>query len=369
MTEYQEMKIPQCSPLDNFRKKQPEILKAIGEVLESGRYILGPAVEKLEREFAAFCGCRGAIGVANGTDAVELALRSLNLPAGSLVACPDLTASATAAAIQRAGCEVFPIDLEPDTCTISPQALRQALADFDIRAIVAVHLYGQPADLPAILSAADGRPVIEDCAQAHGALLDGRRVGVFGYCGAFSFYPTKNLGAIGDGGMIVCDDPELLENLAVLRQYGWRQRFDSAIRGVNSRLDELQAAILLVKLAELEKDNRRRREIAARYDAGFRDLPLQIPKIRPGAFPVYHQYVIRAGDRDALREFLRQRGIATAIHYPKALHQQAAFRPSVGRVFPEAEAAVREILSLPMYPELTENAVETVIAAVREFFR
>lgn len=365
------MNVPQCNPAAAYQARRTEIDAAIRRVLDSGYYILGQEVAAFEAEFAAFHGIGHCVSCANGTDAIELALRALGIGPGDTVLTVANTAVATVSAIGRTGAAVAFADIEPDFFTIDPAAVEKVLRERSIRAVVAVHLFGQMADLPALrrITAAAGVALIEDCAQAHGAKLHGMLAGTQGEAGAFSFYPTKNLGAIGDGGAVLTASPQLAERLRELRQYGWRERYVSEIPGLNSRLDELQAAILRAKLPDLASDNRRRAAIAAQYDGELAEIPgLVLPRVRPGAEHVYHQYVIRTPRRDALRHFLLGCGVGSAIHYPEPIHRQKAYRDPALRL-PVTEAVNREILSLPMYPGLTSEEVAFSIGKVREFFQ
>jgi dTDP-4-amino-4,6-dideoxygalactose transaminase len=370
--------IPQANPGASYLEQKPAIDAAIAEVLESGRYILGEQVAKFEQEFAAYLGVNHGVGVASGTDAIELALRALEIGAGQAVIAPSHTAVATVAAIERAGARPVLIDVDPKTYTITAGAVEAVIKsrrDFDgcrLAAVVAVHLYGHAADMPAILEVATrhGLRVIEDCAQSHGARIDRLSTGAFGDLAAFSFYPTKNLGAFGDGGLVATNDPRLCERLLALREYGWQKRYVSAVPGLNSRLDPLQAAVLGVKLTHLEADNDRRREIAARYSAGLAGLGLELPT-SAGVRHVFHQYVIRTPARDDLSAFLASRSILTGIHYPVPVHLQPAYR---GRRLSfdeprETDRLCEEILSLPMFPQLTDAEVDRVIAAISEWAR
>lgn len=362
------MKIPQCNPHLNYTANREAIDSAITEVLNSGRYILGNAVKSFEREYAAWHGCGGAVGVANGTDALELALRSLELPEQARIAVTSHTASATGIAILRAGLIPVFVDIDEMTYNISPECLAETIEkNPDIAAVVVVHLYGAPADMKKVmtLTAAKGIPVIEDCAQAHGATVAGQKVGTFGKCGAFSFYPTKNLGAMGDGGAVISLDTALLRKLELLRQYGWTERFSCGSYGVNSRLDELQAAILRVKLKNLENDNRQRQKIAAQYLQELSDLPIILAITLTGHQHVYHQFVIRTQKRDQLQQYLADRGIGTAIHYPKMLHQQPLFAPYVSGDLKTLD----DILSLPIFPEMSQEMVIYVTEKIKEFFQ
>jgi dTDP-4-amino-4,6-dideoxygalactose transaminase len=363
--------IPQNSPIANLLAHKIEIESALARVLASGWYILGEEVAAFEREFAKSVGAGHAIGVANGTDALQLALRGLGVGAGDSVVTVPHTAVATVAAIELAGATPVLVDIDPATFTMDAARLGRAMGP-NVKAIIPVHLYGQPADLAAILPIAErhGAAIIEDCAQAHGATLDGRAMGTWGRAGAFSFYPTKNLGALGDGGAVVTSDVALAARIRSLREYGWRDRYVSSEAGLNSRLDEMQAAILRVKLRYLNAENARRREIASWYNESLARLPLKLPAIARGAAHVFHQYVVRTGRRDALREHLKRSGVGALIHYPVPVHLQPAYRDRVMRVgsLDASEAAAREVLSLPMFPELPRADVDRVCAAVRSFF-
>lgn len=365
--------VPQTDPGAAYLAQRPEIDAAIAHVLGAGRYILGEEVAAFEREFAAFIGVGHAVGVASGTDALVLALRAIGVGAEDYVVTVSHTAVATVAAIELAGARPLLIDIDAASCTMDAAELACALAapPGRIAAVIPVHLYGQAADLDAILPLARryGARIIEDCAQCHGATLGGRRLGSFGDLAAFSFYPTKNLGALGDGGAVVTGDASLAERLRMLREYGWRERYVSKVPGMNSRLDELQAAVLRVKLGALDADNARRAGIAAAYDRGLAGTALGLPARRPGATHVFHQYVIRSSARDAIRESLLVCGIATGIHYPLPVHLQPAYR---GRLasgpegLGESERAAREVLSLPIYPQLAADALARVVATLRE---
>ncbi len=362
-------------PLEDYRLHAAAIDKALKNTLDQGHYILGSEVSAFEKEFAAFVGCKHAIGVANGTDSIELLLRGLGIGAGHCVAVPSQTAVASVSAIARAGAIPVFIDVEPDSFTISPSCLEQALENstgHQIKAVLAVHLYGHPSDLNGlqVVCQKHGLILLEDCAQSHGAEFLGRKVGGIGHGGSFSFYPTKNLGAIGDGGAVTTDDDELAERILCLRQYGWRERYISAIEGVNSRLDELQAAILRVKLPYLARSNESRQRLAALYDTRLAGLPLETPRVAPSCQHVYHLYVIRTEERDALMKHLIAKGIPAALHYPAAVHQQPAYAHITAKSLPlpNTEQLVKEILSLPLHPHLPEESVEVTCAAVREFF-
>jgi dTDP-4-amino-4,6-dideoxygalactose transaminase len=364
--------IPQADPRAGYLAAKAEIDAAVADVLAGGRYILGEAVGVFERAFADYCGVTQAVGVSSGTDAIALALRALGVGPGDGVVTVAHTAVATVAAVEMVGATPVLVDVDARSHTLDPSALAGVLTapPAPIKAILPVHLYGHPADMAAICALAErfGLPVVEDASQAHGAAIAGKRVGGFGRLACFSLYPTKNLGALGDAGAITTDDPVLAERLRALRQYGWVTRDDSRAVGVNARLDELQAAILSVKLARLEADNGRRRQIAAAYDAALADLPLILPSAAPRVVHARHQYVVRTSRRDALREALTARGVGSAVHYPIPVHRQTAYAgrlllaPSGLRI---SEALAGEILSLPIFPQLSDEQVARVIATVR----
>lgn len=361
-----------------------EIDAAVARALASGWYILGEETAAFESEFAAFCGAAGCVGVNSGTDALALALRALGIGAGDEVITVAHTAVATVAAIVMAGATPVLADIDPLTFTLSPATFEAAITP-RTRAVIPVHLYGQPADMDAILQIARAHNlrVVEDCAQAHGALYKGKPVGALGDVGTFSFYPTKNLGAMGDGGAIVSRDPALLERARLLREYGWTPaaRYVSQIEGVNSRLDELQAAILRVRLRHLPAENAARARIAARYTELLSPasphlvaptpthLRADAPDHQSTPSPdhqtthVWHLYVVRVPQRDRVRALLAQRGVGTGIHYPVPVHLQPAYAHDVVRIsgsLAESERAAASILSLPMHPYLSDDAVEYV---------
>ena len=353
------------NPRAQYQRHREAIDEAIARVLESGRYILGAEVEALEHELASYIGGRHAVGVGSGTEALHLALAACGIGRGDEVITVAHTAVATVAAIELAGATPVFIDIEPDYFTLDPEQLEAAVTP-KTKAIVPVHIYGQPADLQPVISIAHrhGLRVIEDCAQAHGAVYRERKVGWWGDIACFSFYPTKNLGAIGDGGAITTNDSELAEKVRYLREYGWAERNVSSVPGLNSRLDELQAAILRVKLGFLDADNNRRREIAALYDELLVDSDVVLPQRREDATHVFHLYVVRSPERDDLLTRLRANDIGAAVHYPVPIHLQPAYR---GRLsannLTNTERIANQILSLPIYPELTDADVERIAAA------
>ena len=347
-----------------------ELDAALGRVLASGRYVLGPEGESFESEFATFVGTGDGVGVGNGLDAIELALRALGVRAGDEVIVPSNTYIATWLAVTRVGALVVPVEPDPETYNLDPWRVKAAITS-RTRAIVAVHLYGQPADMDPLLEIARTRgiKVVEDAAQAHGATYKSRPAGSLGDAAAWSFYPAKNLGALGDGGAVTTNDPEVADRVRVLRNYGSRTKYINEIRGVNSRLDELQAAVLRVKLPLLDEWNQRRRRVAARYLDGLRGTALRLPATPPGVDPVWHLFVIRSGARDRLQEHLTRNGVQTLIHYPIPPHRQVAYADLGYQVgaFPIAERIHRECLSLPIGPHLTDTQVGSVIDAVRSF--
>ena len=359
-----------AAPLAQYRAHEEDIRAAVARVLESGNYILGPEVESFERAFAAYCGAAHAIGVANGTDALRLAVMALGIGAGDEVITVSHTAVATAAAILATGATPVLVDIDPVFYSIDTALIEAAITP-RTKAIIPVHLYGQPADMDAIRQIArrHGLRVVEDCAQSAGAVYGGRRLGSMGDIGCFSFYPTKNLGAIGDGGAIVSSDAPLAARLRRLRQYGWDDGRVTHEMGLNSRLDPLQAAILAAKLPHLDADNARRAAIARRYEQGLAELPITLPAERRNATHVYHLYVAACDERDALIAHLTKRGVGCGIHYPAPVHQQKGYAeravlPRGG--LPITEQLVSRIVSLPMYPELTDTEVEAALTAVRE---
>ncbi|MBS0662661.1 MAG: DegT/DnrJ/EryC1/StrS family aminotransferase [Verrucomicrobia bacterium] len=352
-----------ADPLAGYLAHADEIRAAIDRVLASGHYILGPEVEAFEREFAAYHGGGEAVGVANGTEAIELALRAVGVGRGDLVATVANTVTATVAAIEQIGARPCFVEIDAGTMLMAPAALESLLSARrgEVKAVVPVHLYGLPADLPAIVALArkHGAKVVEDCAQSHGARIAGRAAGTWGEAAAFSFYPTKNLGALGDGGAVLARDPAVAAKVRLLRQYGWKQRYVSDATGRNSRLDELQAAILRVKLRHLDLENQVRRERAARYLRRLAAAALRLPAVLTGAEPVWHQFAIRLPARDALRVYLADRGIQCGILYPVPVHRQPAFADPATQL-PETERACAEVLCLPVHPAVTEADVDRV---------
>jgi dTDP-4-amino-4,6-dideoxygalactose transaminase len=374
--------IPQVDVLAGYRAYESLIQAAVGRVLESGWYVLGKEVKSLEQRFADYVGVDHGIGVASGTDAIEVALRSCGIGAGDLVFTVSHTAVATVVGIERSGAEVAFVDIDHDTFTMSPASLESTIASIQasnnrnnggrrLAAVVPVHLYGQMADMESISQIArrNGLRVIEDCAQAHGASSSNRRAGSWGDAATFSFYPTKNLGAVGDGGMMVTSNSDLATRAGELRQYGWRERYISSSTGINSRLDELQAAILNAKLDSLDADNGKRKAIAQRYNLALAQTSIEPPHLHSSSQHVFHQYVVRSDSRDDLQRHLKQAGIATALHYPQPVHRQEAYenRCLGNDQLPVTDAIASRILSLPMYPQLTESQVMRICKSLESW--
>jgi len=372
------VKVPILDLTRQYRTIRAEIDTAIQRVLESGRFILGPEVEAFEREVAEYLGVKHAIGVASGTDALLLSLKALGIGPGDGVIVPSFTFFATAGVVVNAGATPVFTDIDPKTYNIDPESVKDLFthhpSPITIRAIIPVHLYGQPADMDEIMRLAKEYDlyVIEDAAQAIGAEYKGRKVGTIGHFGCFSFFPTKNLGAYGDGGLVVTNDDKLAEKVRMLRVHGSKPKYYHHLVGTNSQLDALQAAILRAKLPHLDEWTAARQKIASRYDGLLGDIKdLAIPYRAPDRTHIFHQYTIRVldGRRDVLREFLKERGIGTQVYYPLPLHLQPCFRHLGYKEgdLPESERASREVLSLPMFPELTEEEQGYVVQAIKAF--
>ena len=365
------MQIPFVNLQAGYQANKAQIDTAIARVLSSGWYILGEEVRLFEEELAAYCHTPHAIGVASGTDALLLALKAFDIGPGDEIITAAHTAVATAAAIELCGAKPVFVDVDPVTYTLNPSLIEAAISSYT-KAIIPVHLYGHPADMDPILSMAKAHDLllIEDCAQAHGARYNGRIVGSLADAGAFSFYPTKNLGAIGDGGAIICRCQDIADRLHALRQYGWQRRYVSEEIGYNSRLDELQAAILRIKLRTLNSGNKKRREAAMLYKQLLDGSPLILPQERPHCEHVYHLYVVQTAERADLRAYLAENGIATAVHYPVPVHRQPAYHHynvAPGSL-PVTEHLANTVLSLPMFPTITEAQISAVAKAIRTFY-
>jgi len=366
------MHVPFLNLAAQYASLKDELWPAVEQVLAGGHYVLGPNLAALEQEVAAYTGTRFGVGVNSGSDALTLALRALEIGPGDEVITTPFTYIAPAEAIYQVGARIIFADIDARTFNLDPADVARKLTP-RTQAIIPVHLFGQAAPLREILALAESRglQIVEDCAQAIGAQYQGKPVGGLGRVGCFSFYPTKNLGADGDGGMVVTQDEALARKLRMLRVHGIERRYFHDVHGYNSRLDEIQAAILRVKLPHLNAWNARRNQIAARYDAGLAGLPVILPLTAPGNTHVFHVYALLTEPRDALQQFLADRGVPTLIYYPRPLHLQQVYADLGHREgdFPVAEAVSRKILPLPMYPELTDEQVDHVAATVREFFQ
>ena len=366
--------IPFVDLKNQFQIYRPEFEAAMGGVLESAGFILGPAVSRFEKNYAGFLGTAEAVGVANGTDALRLALEAIGVGPGDEVLVPANTFIATAIAVHQVGARPVPVDIDEYSFLIDlPDAEKRLTSQ--TRAIIPVHLYGQAADMDALMDFADSHKitVIEDACQSHGACWQGRRTGSFGAAGCFSFYPGKNLGAFGDAGLVATNDPDLAERLHLLRNYGSKKKYYHELPGGNSRLDSIQAAVLDVKLKYLQDWNRNRFAAAVRYSDGLAG----VPNVKAPAFDrddperhVFHLYVINCDRRDDLAAFLNERQIQSGVHYPVPIHLHEAFR-HLGYGpgdFPVAEGLAGRILSLPMFPEITADQTTAVVDAIKEFF-
>lgn len=362
--------IPLANPKAQYLSYQTQISEAVQRVLNSGWYVLGEELEKFEQDFADYLGANFCVGVASGTDALALALLAVGTRPGDEVITVSHSAVATVAAIEQIGATPVFVDIDPYTRCMDSNRIGMAISK-KTKAILPVHIYGQPANMHQIMSVARQHElkVVEDCAQAHGAEINGQKVGTFGDAAAFSFYPTKNLGALGDGGAVVTNRPEIAEQVQWLRQYGWQERYISKITGLNSRLDELQAAILRIKLPYLAQNNTRRREIANHYYAVIDGIHITYPGPIEGTLPAMHLFVIESHNRAELQQYLAEVGIGVARHYPLAIHQQPAY---IGRIrghhnLPHTESFYERLLSLPIYPELTDIQVNMVCSALKQW--
>lgn len=363
-------KVPFLDLGEQVRELRPEIDSAIARVLSSGWYLLGPELEAFEAEWAAYCGAKYAIGLANGLEALHLSLRALGIGPGDEVIVPSNTYIATWLAVTHAGATPIPVEPDEAIYNIDPARIEAAITP-RTKAIMPVHLYGHPADMNPILDIArrHNLRVVEDAAQAHGAKYKGQPIGSHGDAVAWSFYPTKNLGALGDAGAVTTNDEQLAKDLRRLRNYGSARRYVCDVVGYNSRLEELHAAVLRVKLRHLDAWNDRRRAVAKRYLQAFSGLPLALPIERDWAHHVYHLFVIRTPGRDALAKHLADAGIGTIVHYPIPPHEQQAYRHLAipPEALPIAKAIHSEVLSLPCGPHLTDANVSHVAEMIREF--
>ncbi len=359
--------IPILELKTQYAEIQQELEEAVLEALRGTHYILGSQVSAFEQEFAHYHGQDDAVGVGSGTEALHLALRALELKPGDEVLCPTFTFIATAGAVGLAGGTPVFVDVDPCLYALDPKLLEEKINP-RTRAIVVVHLFGHPAPMGPIMEIANRHNlvVIEDCAQATGAAYEGKKVGTLGHFGCFSFFPSKNLGGLGDGGMVLADTPERLDAVRMLRGHGSRVKYYHEVLGTNSRLDTLQAAGLRVKLRHLDRWNERRRAVAARYTEHLKEV-VSVPGEAPDSYHVYHQYTIRVPERDQVKAELAEKGVGSMIYYPVSLHLQEAFR-DLGQTegsYPVSEKAQKEVLSLPMFPELDEARQDQVIEAVQ----
>jgi len=358
------MKVPFLSLADAHTELRLELASAVERVLSGGTFILGEEVDRFETEFADYCETKRCVGVGSGLDALTLILKALEIGAEDEVIVPSHTFIATFLAVTSVGARPVPVEISPRTFNLDPSRIEASLTS-RTKAIIAVHLYGQPADMDSICSVAKkfGLKVIEDAAQAHGARYKGRRVGGLGDAACFSFYPAKNLGALGDGGAVTTNDEYLSDKISLLRNYGARQKYSNEILGVNSRLDEVQAAFLRVKLRSLDDWNARRKTVAAKYLEGLRDFDFMLPAAPNWADPVWHLFVVRHPERARIQKTLDESGIGTSIHYPIPPHLQKAYAHlNYGKgSFLVSEEISGEILSLPMGPHLSEESCDYVI--------
>lgn len=365
------MQIPMVDLKTQLRDIREDIDRELAAALDETRFILGPNVQAFEEEFAAYCGCDHAVGVASGTDALHLALKAAGVGPGDEVITSPFTFIATAEAISYVNATPVFVDVDPRTFNLDADKIEDAITA-KTKALLPVHLFGQPSDMDPLKKICDKHDLIliEDCAQSCGADYRGTMTGSFGQAGCFSFFPSKNLGCYGDGGMITTNDNTLANELRVLRNHGSRQQYHHNRIGFNSRLDELQAAILRIKLKRLDQYNRGRRQVAERYNELLADLPVATPLAASGRTHVYHQYTLLVDDRERLKDKLTESGIASAIYYPIPLHRQEVFAENFKDVsFPVSEDLAKKVLSMPMYPELQEDQIEKICQAIRTCYQ
>lgn len=349
------------------RAMREDLVAAATSVIDSGWYILGNEVQAFEREFAEFCGVKHCIGVGNGLEALQITLRAMQVGPGDEVIVPSNTFIATWLAVTGVGATIVPVEPNPSSHNLDPAALEQSITT-RTKVIIPVHLYGHPADMDPINAIARryGLKVIEDAAQAHGAVYRGRKAGSLGHAAGFSFYPGKNLGALGDGGAVTTDDDTLADQIRLIRNYGSMKKYEHLVQGCNSRLDEMQAALLRVKLRSLEQSNAARREIVGRYTEKLADHGIEVVKPLPETLSSWHLLVVSVADREHLRAHLQEHGVETVIHYPVAPHLQPAYAKLdyAGRTFPIAERLQNRVLSLPLFPGMTNQQVDQVLSAI-----
>jgi len=363
--------VPLLDLKEQFLTIKEEVMAALEQVLETCEFILGPNVSAFEQEIAEYLGVKHAIGVGNGTDALVLIFDALGIGPGDEVITSPYTFFATAECVSRLGAKPVFVDINPITLTIDPEKLEQAITT-RTKAVIPVHIFGRAVDMPRIMDIASRHDlfVVEDACQSIGGEIEGKKLGTFGNAGAFSFFPTKNLGAYGDGGLVVTDDDELAERVRMLRAHGSKVKYHNELIGYNSRLDEMQAAVLRVKLRHLNEWDSRRREIALEYNKLLKDLPLQLPDPGDKGEHVFHLYTILTDNREELRAYLKSRGVETGVYYPTPLHLQPAYADLGYRRgdFPVSESACERNLSLPMYPDLTDEQIHYVAETLRGFF-
>ncbi len=360
--------IPMIDLKPQYRALAEQIERAVKEVLDSGHYVLGPHVKSFEQEVAGILGASYAVGVASGTDALHLAVVASGITCGDEVITTPFTFAATAEAISYVGAKPIFVDIDAESFNLAPERIEAAVTP-RTRALLPVHLFGLAADMEPIMDVADrhGLEVIEDCAQSFGATIDGRMTGTIGTAGCFSFYPTKNLACYGDGGLVTTNSAELCEKLCMLRNHGSPKPYHHDVLGFNSRLDELQAAVLRIKLAHIDEYNRQRQRVAQRYDELLADVPVTTPVVPDGRHHVFCQYTIRCDRRDKLRAHLTAAGIGTAIYYPVPMHRQRLYVQDAPEL-PVCEQVAAECLSLPMFPELTDEQIESVVDEIKKVF-
>jgi len=367
------MSVPFVDLKPQYQTIKDEVLVKINEVFEKGSYILGPEAKAFEEEFAAYCQCKYAVGVNSGTDALYISISALDIDAGDEVILPTHTFIATALCISYTGATPVFVDIEDETYNIDPVSFEKAITP-KTKAVLPVHIYGQPANMDEINAIAQkhGIKVIEDACQAHGALYKNKKAGSLGDIGCFSFYPTKNLGAFGDAGILVTNDQKVYETAQMLRDYGRQGRYEHKVKGYNSRLDTVQAVVLSAKLKRLDEWSRMRQEVAAYYRECLQDAEeVTIPKVKDDRTHVYHLYVIRVKNRDQVLEGLKQKNVNALIHYPIPIHLQTAYADlgyTRGR-FPVAEQVADEIISLPMFPHMTKDQVDEVCNSLKEVLK
>ena len=362
------MKVPFADLRALHAPLRAELTEVFERVVDNNSFILGPEVQNFEKAFASYVGVEHCIAVNNGTTALQLALMALGIKEGDEVITAVNTFIATAEAISAVGARPVFVDVDPRSCNMDPEEVAQAITP-RTRAIIPVHLYGQCADMDPLMDLASkhGLPIIEDACQAHGAEYKGHKAGSMGVMGCFSFYPGKNLGALGEGGAVVCSDPSLAQKMQMLRDHGSVRKYEHSFPGYNLRLEGLQGGFLAVKLKHLDKGNDQRQAAAGLYDMLLQDSEILTPAVMPNSKHVYHLYVVQTEDRDGLKQRLAERGIETGLHYPVPLHMQEAYRHLSDKTFPVAESLARRILSLPMFPTITREQVEYVCSAVLEF--